>query len=192
MNREALEALREKVEAVTNTLPIDDIRRAISYSPEDGKMYWKIRASYNVRVGSPALSARKSSGHLSGFYKRVPLQAHRVAWAIYYGEWPAGYIDHINGKRDDNRISNLRVVNQRDNAKNRRPNKGKRSRLPHGVSLKKNGRYFAQIQADGKNNHLGYFDTPEEAKAAYDEARIRLEFHENHGRLSALLAEGGE
>jgi hypothetical protein len=100
-----------------------------------------------------------------------------------------GFIDHINGIRDDNRIINLRVVSVRDNAKNRRPNSEKRSGLPHGVSLKRNGRYFAQIQEGRKGRHLGYFATPEEAAAAYKIARDALGFHENHGRTEALIAQ---
>lgn len=143
--------------------------------------------SNRVKPGMPALAAKKQSGHLHGFVRGVPLQAHRAAWALYYGYWPETFIDHINGQRDDNRIVNLRLVDVRDNAKNRRPNKGKKSGLPHGVSLKSNGRYFAQIQEGKTNRHLGYFDSAAEAKAAYDAARVKLGFHENHGTIPESL-----
>jgi hypothetical protein len=54
--------------------------------------------------------------------------------------------------------------------------------------LKNNGRYFAQIQVEGKNHHLGYFDSASAAKAAYDGAKQRYGFHENHA-IKALIAE---
>jgi hypothetical protein len=176
-----------------NELPIHELRRLISYNPKTGAMIWTQRMSNRVKPGMPALAAKKQSGHLHGFVRGVPLQAHRVAWALHYGAWPESFIDHINGRRDDNRITNLRVVDVRDNAKNRRPNSAKSSRLPHGVSMKGNGRYFAQIQEGGKNRHLGYFGTADAAKAAYDAARDALGFHKNHGAIiEALIAEAPE
>ena len=39
-------------------------------------------------------------------------KAHRLAWVMVYGDYPDGeqpFIDHINGKRGDNRIENLRI-----------------------------------------------------------------------------------
>src|SRR3546814_6128350 len=59
----------------------------------------------NKHAGKPALVAPSRAGHLCGHVKGIPLLAHRVAWAIHYGEWPNGQIDHINGDPSDNRIA---------------------------------------------------------------------------------------
>lgn len=187
MKNDALRKLRDAV----NEFPIHELRRLVSYDPDTGHLTWIERMSNRVKPGMPALAARKGSGHLHGFVRGVALQAHRVAWALYYGHWPVGDLDHKNGNRADNRIRNLRTVNDAINAMNRRPNAGKRSGLPHGVSQKDNGRFFAQIQKGRKNHHLGYFDTPEDAHAAYVEASQALGFHENHGKhvLDALIAQ---
>ncbi len=46
--------------------------------------------------------------------------AHRLAWLYRYGDIPKGLqIDHINGKRHDNRIVNLRAVTPQENLQNR-------------------------------------------------------------------------
>src|SRR3546814_1788886 len=72
----------------------------------------------NKHAGKPALVAPSRAGHLCGHVKGIPLLAHRVAWAIHYGEWPNGQIDHINGDPSDNRIANLRDVSALENARN--------------------------------------------------------------------------
>ena len=162
-------------------IAVNELRDVISYDAETGRLTWLIDASNNAKAGSPAFAAKKNTGHLHGRYKRKAYSAHRTAWALHYGEWPSQHIDHINGIRDDNRIENLRIATPSDNAMNRRPNNGKSSKLPHGVSVKKNGRFFAQIQKDGRNHHLGYFGTPEEAAEAYNTAANQMGFHDNHG-----------
>jgi hypothetical protein len=59
--------------------------------------------------------------HLRDGKDRRIVMAHRVVYITRYGEIPDGYvIDHINRKRDDNRIVNLRAVPVIINLKNRR------------------------------------------------------------------------
>ena len=49
---------------------------------------------------------------------RHEIQLHRLVWALVYGKFPK-QIDHINGNPKDNRIENLREVNQSENDMNR-------------------------------------------------------------------------
>jgi len=192
-------------------LPAPEVlRQLLRYEPDTGKLYWRERPealfspggntsaahaahTWNTKyAGQRAMTAPKASGHLSGPLLGRSLMAHRVAWAVHYGQWPNNWLDHINGVRDDNRISNLRIVDKDGNARNRRPVSTKASGLPPGVCIKHNAagpRYFAQIQFEKKNNHLGYFDTPEAAHAAYMAKARELGFHENHG-LRAVKAKG--
>lgn len=52
-----------------------------------------------------------------------------------------------------------------------------------GVDLFRNGRYRAYIYAHGKTRHIGYFDTADEAAAAYDAAAFDL-FGDNPPHLN--------
>lgn len=149
------------------------------YDPLTGIVTWKTDRSHGVKAGDEAGWIHKrwgyrtlqwpDNGHTTKKY------THRVAWYLFYGEWPpAGMqIDHINGIRTDNRIVNLRLVTPQQN----RMNEGARSSLPKGVSLFVQGNYKrwrARIKIDRKQKHLGYFDTTEQASAAYNAAALEL------------------
>ena len=64
----------------------------------------------------------------SGYYqvrKESKLQlVHRVIWEMHYGEIEQGkLIDHIDGDRTNNKLSNLRLVTKSGNARNCTPRK---------------------------------------------------------------------
>ena len=98
---------------------------------------------------------------------------HRLIFLINHGYLPS-QIDHANGDTLDNRICNLRAAS---NAQNQR-NKGAMPKNQvglKGVSYKKDMHlYRAQISANGKGYHLGYFSTPSKAHEAYKQAAKRL------------------
>ena len=75
-------------------------------------------------------------------------------------------LDHINCVRDDNRLVNLRPADRSLNVRNTR---GARSNSVTGLlgASPRQGRYVAQIHADGRKMWLGMYDTPEEAHVAY-------------------------
>ena len=102
--------------------------------------------------------------------------AHRIVWALVHGVDPTYQIDHINGVRDDNRIENLRLApkGQLDNLQNSALQSNNTSGY-RGVSWHKIvGKWQGRIVKNQKTTHLGYFDTPEEAYAAYLKAKKEL------------------
>jgi hypothetical protein len=61
--------------------------------------------------------------HLDGMRKQV--KVHRLIWIAKHGIPPIGLMpDHENRTRTDNRIDNLRLVDAKGNAENRRTYKG--------------------------------------------------------------------
>lgn len=100
--------------------------------------------------------------------------AHRLAWLMSYGRWPESGLDHINGDRADNRLSNLRAVSQAVNAQNQRRAHTDNASGFLGVTRVKDSAvrpYVAQITHNGKVRRIGAFETPELAYAAYLEAK---------------------
>lgn len=84
--------------------------------------------------------------------------------------------DHINENRLDNRRANLRLATNSQNQRNKGKNRNNKSGFK-GVYYFKWGkikrRWKAQITYDGKNHHLGFFNTAEEAHEAYKKAAIK-------------------
>lgn len=137
-----------------------------------------LKTRYVVSPQDGLIASRKTGqlvGHISpqgyrmlflylpqGGKKRIPI--HRVIWWHVHGYWPKE-IDHIDGDKTNNRISNLREVTHRQNVVyyHKRSGRG----LPVGVSYHQRSRKFKAYYC-GK--YLGTFITPEEAHQAYIEA----------------------
>jgi len=116
--------------------------------------------------GSPA--AYNTAGryvHLP--FNRVVWAAHRLIWRMYTGEDPGELeIDHVDGDRANNRISNLRPATRTQNARNRvKPHTNWTGFL--GVRFEPDRKKFrAQGKRNGRRVHIGYFLTAEEAAVA--------------------------
>ena len=77
-------------------------------------------------------------------------------------------VDHKNGDGLDNRKENLRVCTQGENAKNRRRSSLSTSPFK-GVSFRKRERrWVARVNSNGKRLWLGMYSTAEEAARVYD------------------------
>lgn len=141
---------------------------ALHYDADSGIFTWK--------VSSPRAKAGSEAGVLLKIgYRAITVDgqrhlAHRLAWFYVHGTWPTHMIDHINGNRADNRISNLRSATARQNTLNG-PLRSTNTSGFKGVSwASRRKKWTARITSDYRVYILGYFDTKEEAHAAYSEA----------------------
>ena len=74
-------------------------------------------------------------------------------------------VDHIDGNRANNNVSNLRWATTQENNRNRGQNKNNTSGIK-GVSKISENKYRARVTVNSKKIHCGYFKTLEEAKEA--------------------------
>ena len=158
------------------SLTAERARDLLIYNQDTGELLWRVPVK-RAKAGSKA-GCRTTNG-----YSRIELDgrrylAHRVAWLMSFGQWPAKNIDHINGDRMDNRLCNLRDVDTRTNNRNRTVlNSNNRSGYPGVRQDPRNPRkprWHARLNQKEGGIWVGTFDTPEEAHAELEKVRARL------------------
>lgn len=174
------------------------LHKLLRYNPETGDLFWRERtpdmftsnrqaaehscAVWNAKFAHKEALTSPSNGYRRGIVLGRHHLAHRVAWAMHHGGWPQSAIDHVNGVRCDNRITNLRDVDQSTNMRNAQRMKNNTSGQT-GVSWgKANNKWIAYISVSGKRKHLGFFTDISDAVAARKAAELEHGYHPNHGR----------
>lgn len=155
--------------------PIEYLHECFECDAERGILTWRERprthflhARQHSQTNTLFAGRQAGSRHCGYIYVQLcglKIRAHRIVWAMHTGAWPAGFLDHKNGDKADNRIANLREATRAQNAANvgaaARNKVGLKGVSPH------HKRFRAQIRTAGKVLYLGIFDTPELAHAAY-------------------------
>jgi len=140
------------------------IKKGYTYDPDTGNVYGL----------KNNLITNKNDGYivfnLCVDKRSYTIKAYRFGWYYIHKEC-AIHIDHINGKRDDNKISNLRSVTNQQNHQNRLKAKGYYHHKPTNT-------FMAYICIDKKLKCLGYFKTEEEAKEVYQKSKKKY-FNKN-------------
>lgn len=155
---------------LTSKISAERARELFNYDPETGLLTRKISTTNSVKVGDVA-GSHHCAGYLSVRADGFLFLAHRLAWLIHTGAWPTFTIDHVNGKRADNRAKNLRDVPKAINNQNRH---GTRAAVGF-AGVQANGRKFvSKLTTGGRQGYLGIFATPEQAHQAYLTAKRQL------------------
>jgi hypothetical protein len=139
------------------TLTQEKLKECLDYNSLTGIFTRKKYTSKTNKIGGIDGHGYIHIGVYGNQYK-----AHQLAWLYHYGEHQKGQIDHINCNRQDNRIENLRDVDATINALNRSSAKG---------VYKYFNKYRARIKINGKNLHLGLFDSENQATQVYLNAK---------------------
>lgn len=151
---------------------IEYLRDSLDYNSSTGSLTWKRRdemsKSWNTKFsGKLAFNTASSDGYKRGRINNKEYLAHRVAWAIYYGEWPSSDIDHIDRNPSNNTISNLRLATPSNNQWNKSKCKSNTSGYKGVTWSKDKKKWMARCSAHGKEKFLGYFDDARSASEAY-------------------------
>lgn len=148
------------------------LQELFNYEPETGDLLRKVD-----RYGRPAnkpCKTRSVEGYYVVMVDGTQFKQTRIIWTWLHGHVsPKKVIDHINGVKTDNRLTNLRAVSSAENSRNKVVGKNNISGYP-GVNRDKAGYYAADISTDEGRLHLGYYATLVEAVAARKAAELCL------------------
>jgi hypothetical protein len=183
-----------------NEIPIDRLKQLISLDSETGVITWRLRSPdsfsgktlgdnrraasrWNTMIAGTEALAADCQGYKRGTLDGKGFTAHRVVWALHYGEWCSTNIDHINGDKTDNRLANLRAAAHEANSRNQKLRRSNTSGVM-GVSAHKEGGWLARINAEGERKYLGKFARFEDAVAVRLAAEARYGYDASHGRVT--------
>lgn len=177
------------------------LRKLLRYDPDTGKLFWIKRdpsffkagkqtamhncAAWNARYAdTEAFTSIRDGGYKHGQIFSKSYKAHRIAWALHYGEWPKECIDHINGVTSDNRIKNLRDVSRSKNQRNASMSLNNTSGVCGVYWCKRSKKWIARIEVQNARKYLGSFQSIQDASAARRAAEMKHGFTERHGKQS--------
>ena len=174
-----------------NPPSVDYLRECFDH--KSGVLTWRRRPRCHYKSDRTWKHALRYTGKVAGYVDtkgyhcvgidHVTYKVHRIVWALHYGEWPTQPIDHRNGNKGDNSIANLREVTHVVNSHNQSFRSTNRSGI-HGVSWnRRSGKWVAQIMADRRKLHLGYFNTKEAAEQARKAADVKYGYSHLHGTV---------
>lgn len=155
----------------------EEKENSLSHSRLLSILYWDDsigRFKNKINRASSAMKGEIAGSDRLDGYRSVCIDGwvyleHRLVWFYFNAVWPALELDHIDLNKTNNRLSNLREVNRRQQLQHTRGRGGTSSRV--GIGFHKcTGKWYASIMVDGKRKHLGLFDTEEEAWAKRLEA----------------------
>lgn len=150
--------------------------KLMTYDPQTG-VFTRNCGRGGKGKGSIAGTTSSYYGYVSICLDRQHYKAHRLAFLYMTGAWPAEEVDHVNGNRTDNSWANLKPASRSDNAKNcalRRDNNSGHVGVDFHV---KRHQWRARIGP----NHLGWYDSKEEAIEARTKAACKENYSGRHG-----------
>lgn len=146
----------------------DLVREYIGYNRDTGVLFW-LKNRGMRGVAGREIKRRNPGGYAEINFAGKSYLAHRIIWWLVFGAEPDGEIDHINGNRADNRLSNLRLADRAQNARNCKV-RSTSSTGVKGVSRDRNT-FRASCYAKGVRHYLGNYKTIEAAETAVREFR---------------------
>ena len=125
---------------------------------------------FNDKRIERTLGTKNGSGYMTILVGKTTCRVHRLiaqAFLSDFNDFPE--VDHVDGNRTNNDISNLRMLTGSGNMQAHQTKKRGCSSKYRGVCWSKGrGRWRAYCRVDGRLKSLGNFDTEREAAMARD------------------------
>lgn len=180
--------------------PVEFLAEALELT-SDGKLVWRVRPQthfltlkgmriFNTQyAGTPAGQVLFPLKNYRVVWitfngKRYQIMEHIVVWALTYGEYPSGEIDHKDGNGFNNCPYNLRLTDRVGNMHNKRQYKNNSSGHVGVNWYSRYSKWAAQGTHEGKKKTLGYFERLEDAVAARQAWEEGKGFSDRHGKLA--------
>lgn len=156
-----IELHRRNKESLWTTIDLEDLKKVIGFPYTWFAKYNHTNDEYYV---------------VASVYHTELQQSRPIFLHQYIMGANGKFIDHKNNDSLDNRKSNLRIIENSNNLKNRKSkNKNNKSGYRN-VSLI-NGKWVVQLQVDGKNKRLGLFAYDELDRAGRFAEEMRLKYY---------------
>lgn len=154
------------------------INARLSYNPCTGLFHSKVS---NRDVGY-----LDKNGYVVINIYNQEYRAHKLAMILQGIDLTGLEVDHADGVRDNNKLTNLSAVTKKQNAKNKRLKSTNKTGI-HGVGWDKDLEKWRSRISTNKNRYasLGCFSSFFDACCARKSAEVANGYHENHGRLLA-------
>lgn len=155
------------------------LKEVIHYNLDTGIFTWIRRHGLNSMYGKAAGTNHNRGYRSIGVDGKIYL-AHRLAWLYVNGYFPK-QVDHIDHNRSNNKYINLRCANASINSKNRSKTSRNTSSVVGVYWCKLNKKWRARITFNRKCIQLGLFKDIKDAQKARECAKVKYDFHKNHG-----------
>ena len=180
-------------------ITLDHARAILKYEPETGLFFHKPRPIemftatahhtqlWNFKRWNTNYANRQTftlphtEGYVRGKINGRYYLAHRMAWFLTHGEWPENDIDHFNGLRNDNRLSNLFPKTRMENMHNAKQWSTNKSGITGVYWHKAMNKWCSEIKHNGQKIILGYYSDINEAAEILRISAALLGFTERHG-----------
>lgn len=134
------------------------LRSNLSY---DGKDFWFLPHVKNVVKTKPLRWSKAPNGYYTRSLKGVTCLQHRIVYLWHHGYLPE-FIDHIDGNKANNDISNLRSCTHSQNHANIK------SKSKFRGVRKRGDKFSVRIKVNQKEIYLGSYATEKEAAEVYN------------------------
>ena len=159
----------------------EELSNLLVYNGVSGTLVWRTCRN-QFALGGTIAGNPGNHGYVAVTINGIRYLAHRVVWLLHHGEWPKRSLDHIDHNKCNNKIENLREVDQLTNSKN----VGKQKRNTSGVVgvywRKDAQKWAAKVRVNGVLISLGSFKDKDVAIQVRKQAEIEYGFHPNHGK----------
>lgn len=145
------------------------LKSILDYDLDTGVFTWKVNKSKRAKIGNVA--GWSYNGYREIEINNKKYKAHRLAWLYVYGEMPKNLIDHVDGNRSNNKISNLREATYQTNSENYKTPQTNKSGVKNVSWYKNLNKWVVSISVKQTGKTIGYFDDLELAELVAIEAR---------------------